>query len=179
KEAGLTVDPTALEGALAFLDEMTDPVTGRVGYNSVGSLSSRTNTNEHYPADKGEGMTAVALLCRFFLDQDPNDHPIMKKHAALLTAKLPEWDADNFGCDMYYWYYGSYALFQMGGDAWKKWNKAMKTAVVDSQRRDAHNRGSWDPVGPWGHSGGRVYSTATMVLCLEVYFRYGRVLGAR
>mgnify|MGYP000337542782 CR=1 FL=1 len=31
----------------------------------------------------------------------------------------------------------------------------------------------------WGWSGGRVYSTALMVLCLEVYFRYGKVLGAR
>ncbi|MFT5289322.1 MAG: hypothetical protein ACI8QS_001491 [Planctomycetota bacterium] len=179
KEAGLTVDPTAVEGALAFIDEMTDPVTGRVGYNSVGSVSSRTSTNEHFPPDKGEGMTAVGLLCRFFLDQDPKDFPIMKKHAALLEATLPEWDPDGFGCDMYYWYYGSYALFQMGGEGWKKWNKAMKAAVVDSQCKEAHKKGSWDPVGPWGYSGGRVYSTATMVLCLEVYFRYGRVLGAR
>ena len=55
----------------------------------------------------------------------------------------------------------------------------MKKAVLASQRRDGAHEGSWDPVGPWGHSGGRVYSTALMVLCLEVYFRYSRVLGAR
>jgi hypothetical protein len=83
------------------------------------------------------------------------------------------------GCDMYYWYYGSYAMFQMGGRHWKAWNKAMKTAVLDSQRQDGAHLGSWDPVGPWGMKGGRVYSTASMVLCLEVYFRYGKVLGAR
>jgi hypothetical protein len=55
----------------------------------------------------------------------------------------------------------------------------MKTAVLDSQRQDGAHYGSWDAVGPWGMKGGRVYSTATMVLCLEVYFRYGKVLGAR
>ena len=76
-------------------------------------------------------------------------------------------------------YYGTYAMFQMGGKYWKEWNKAMKSAVVESQRKDGSSKGSWDPVGPWGYAGGRVYSTATMVLCLEVYFRYAKVLGAR
>ena len=81
---------------------------------------------------------------------------------------------------MYYWYYGSYAMYQMGGNQyWNAWNKAMKKAVVESQRKDGDFLGSWDPVGPWGFAGGRVYSTASMVLCLEVYFRYAKVLGAR
>ena len=39
--------------------------------------------------------------------------------------------------------------------------------------------GSWDPNGPWGYSGGRVYATATMVLSLEVYYRYTKLTGAR
>ena len=55
----------------------------------------------------------------------------------------------------------------------------VKAAVLDSQRMDGAHRGSWDPLGPWGHSGGRVYSTALMVLNLEVYFRYGQLIGAR
>ena len=91
---------------------------------------------------------------------------------------LPKWD-ENGGCDMYYWYYGTYAMFQMGGTGWKKWNSAMKEAVLAHQQSDADEKGSWDPVGPWGYSGGRIYSTALMTLCIEVYFRYGKVLGAR
>ena len=55
----------------------------------------------------------------------------------------------------------------------------MKPAVIETQRRDGDEKGSWDPVGPWGYAGGRVYATALMTLCMEVYFRYGRVLGAR
>ena len=70
-------------------------------------------------------------------------------------------------------------MYQMDGKYWKAWEKAMKPAMVDTQRGDGAAKGSWDPNGPWGHSGGRVYSTATMVLCLESYYRYGRVLGGR
>ena len=40
-------------------------------------------------------------------------------------------------------------------------------------------KGSWDPKGPWGPDGGRVYSTAMMALCLEVYYRYDRVFGTK
>jgi hypothetical protein len=180
EEAGLTIDKDAYTGALNWIEEVTDPATGRVGYDSMGSMSSRvTGVNDQFPPEKGEAMTSVALLCRFFLGQDPKENPIMEKHADLMRKTLPEWDPEGFGCDMYYWYYGSYAMYQMGGDHWKAWNKALKPAVLDSQRKDGSFKGSWDPVGPWGIAGGRVYSTATMVLCLEVYFRYARVLGAR
>ena len=180
EDAGLKIDPDAFVGALNWIDEVTDPANGRVGYNSVGSASSRIEgLNNEWPTDSGESMTAVGLLCRFFLGQDPGKTPAMVKHADLMLKTLPVWDPEAMGCDMYYWYYGSYAMFQMGGRHWKAWNKAMKTAVLDSQRQDGAHLGSWDPVGPWGMKGGRVYSTATMVLCLEVYFRYGKVLGAR
>jgi hypothetical protein len=179
REAGLTVDPAALDGALSWIDEVTDPVTGRVGYESLGSLSSRTPANEHYPRAKGEAMTAVGLLCRIFLGQDPGANDVLRKHADLLARTPPAWDPEGFGCDMYYWYYGTYAMFQMGGAWWRAWNEAMKSAVLPSQRGDGDESGSWDPVGPWGHAGGRVYATALMTLCLEVYFRYAKVLGAR
>jgi len=181
EEAGLEIDPAAYDGALSWFDEVTDASTGRCGYNLPGSKSSRIERiNDHYPPEKGEAMTAVALLCRFFLGQDPAKVDIMEKHAKLLAQTLPEWDPDGFGCDMYYWYYGSYAMYQMGGSQyWETWRKAMEPAVVNSQRKDGDEKGSWDPVGPWGYAGGRVYSTALMTLCLEVYFRYAKVLGAR
>ena len=36
--------------------------------------------------------------------------------------------------------------------------------------------GSWDPDCAWGGVGGRVYSTAMVALCLEVYHRYPRLV---
>ena len=124
-------------------------------------------------------MTAVGLLCRIFLGQTPEDEPILEKHAELLRRSLPTWDPEGYGCDMYYWYYGTYAAFQLGGATWKAWRGALGEAVVKSQRTDGDASGSWDPVGPWGYVGGRVYATAIQTLTLEVYHRYTSLLGSR
>ncbi len=93
----------------------------------------------------------------------------------------PIWNPDDGSIDMYYWYYGTLAMFQVGGSHWKTWNKHMKGAIVKHQhpKGSGARTGSWDPIGPWGGDGGRVYSTACMVMCLEVYYRYDRVFGVR
>ncbi len=186
EEAGLSVDPDAYTGALAWLDEVSDPSTGRAGYTERGGLSSRiANVNDQWPRETGEAMTAVALLTRFFLGQDPAREPIMEKHALLLRAKQPQWDAAGRGIDFYYWYYGIYAMFQMGTfhgvKYWDEWQAAMKVAVLQSQSKNGDEKGSWDPaLDAWGsRHGGRVYTTAMGVLCLEVYFRYSRLVGSR
>ena len=36
--------------------------------------------------------------------------------------------------DFYYWYYGTYAMFQVGSDKWKRWNDAMQKALLPNQR---------------------------------------------
>ena len=112
-------------------------------------------------------MTAVGLLCRFLMGQDPQHEPVMTQHADLLLKALPEWDPEGFATDMCYWYYGSHAMVRMGGRYSRAWHKALSDAVLPAQRTDGAHRGSWDPVGPWGYSGGRVYSTSLMVLALE------------
>ncbi|MEZ6003631.1 MAG: prenyltransferase/squalene oxidase repeat-containing protein [Planctomycetota bacterium] len=180
-DAHLKIDKEAFGGALGWLDQVTDTSTGRVGYigPEPGGRSSRTETNSDYPAELTEAMTGVGLLCRVFLGQTPQDHPIMNKHGDLLLRMLPEWDEKGHKVDMYYWYYGTYAMYQLAGDYWKKWKAAMEKAIIPHQRGDGDYKGSWDPVGPWGYQGGRVYSTATMVLTLEVFYRYSGLLGAR
>ncbi len=188
RDAGLQIDTSALQAALTWFDDNTDPGTGRVGYNAPGNASSRvTGVNDHYPAQAGEAMTAVALLCRVFLSTSDSvvqrdDHEdVMRQHAQLLLRKLPKQEP-GAGNDMYYWYYGTYAMFQMsslGAQYWKPWERAMDSAILGSQRQDSCCRGSWDPNGPWGFSGGRVYSTALMTLSLEVFYRYDYVLGSR
>jgi len=96
-----------------------------------------------------------------------------------LLKSLPEWDPDGLSNDAYCWYYGSYATYQTGGRHWRVWSKAMEKAVLASQRKDGQAKGSWDPIGPWGFAGGRVYSAALLVLCIEVYYRYPKIIGAR
>ncbi|MEQ8763015.1 MAG: terpene cyclase/mutase family protein [Planctomycetota bacterium] len=180
REAGLEIDMGAFDGALAWFDEMTDPQTGRTGYITRGSYSAREEGMEaDFPREKSEAMTAVALLARIFIGQK-EDHPAVNSGIELLQALPPRWSPETGEADMYYWYYASYVMFQLGGRKWEHWNEKMKATILPNQHlEEGCLQGSWDPVGPWGEAGGRVYSTALMVLCLEVYYRYGKVIGSR
>jgi hypothetical protein len=114
------------------------------------------------------------------MHEDPKKSDVVKKGGDLCMKLLPTWNVNDGSIDMYYWYYGTLAMFQVGGDGWKRWEAALKTDVIDRQRKDGDFcmvRGSWDPVDPWGPDGGRVYSTACLALCLEVWYRYPKVFG--
>lgn len=180
-DAGLTIDREAFASTLQYLDSVTDESTGRVSYIGPerGGRSSRTQQNEHFDPALSEAMTGVGLLTRTFLGQTPDSAPIMKRHGDLMLRTLPQWDKAGQHVDMYYWYYATYAMYQLGGEHWRKWKKAMNGAILPNQREDGDYLGSWDPIGPWGYQGGRVYATATMVLTLEVYYRYSRLTGAK
>ena len=58
--AGLDVEPGAFRGALAFIDKMTDPATGRTGYQERGGAPARTNEMlTRFPPEKSESLTAA------------------------------------------------------------------------------------------------------------------------
>jgi len=180
--AGLDIDPDAFAGARTWVDKMTDPEFGTVGYNMPGGQSARPEgLQERFPAEKTQAMTAAGILCRIFLGEDPRTSKAIRMGADLCCEQLPAWNPDDGSIDMYYWYYATLALYQVGGTHWARWNKAMLDAIVKSQhpRNSGSRTGSWDPIGPWGPDGGRVYSTAVLTMCLEVYYRYDRVFGGR
>ncbi|MCP3917179.1 MAG: hypothetical protein GY711_16645 [bacterium] len=171
-EAGIQVPGAAFDGSLFWFDKVTNEGNGRVGYDSKGSVSARVaGVNDHFPPDHGEANTAISMICRRFAGESA-DSELMTQQSELLLKQLPTWSPDEHKVDMYFWYYGTYAMFQVGGTAWKSWNTSLKRAVLAGQLDKDDVEGSWDPVGPWGFSGGRVYSTALMVLSLEVYYRY-------
>ncbi len=183
RKAPLVVDESAFEGLRAWLDKVTDPDYGRVGYTRRGEGSARpVELVDRFPSEKSEAMTAVGVLARIFMGENPEKSKLIQKGAALCAKLPPTWNTTDGSIDMYYWYYGTLAMFQVGGAPWKTWRKAMEKSMLDSQRKDTDYcmyKGSWDPIGPWGGDGGRVYSTAVMALCLMVYDRYGKVFGAR
>ncbi|MHC5066673.1 MAG: prenyltransferase/squalene oxidase repeat-containing protein [Planctomycetota bacterium] len=178
KDFGLQVNDDAMRYGLAWLDDVTDQGSGRTGYLSRGGSSSRRDGlhGEQFPREKGECMTAVALMCGYFLGEDPQQKPIMQRQADLIASKPPVWDEASGSIDHYYWYYGSYALFQAGKKHWRDWSSSLTKAVIKTQRRDQNFSGSWDPVGVWGEDGGRVYSTAILLLTLEAYYRFPKLL---
>ena len=179
-DAGLAVDPAALDNALTFVDKVTDSENGRTGYTKRGEPPVRAQGRaEAFPASESESLTAVGICSRIFAGKDPNEDRQIRLGFDLLAKKLPVWDTARGSIDMYYWYYGSLAAFQEGGSLWQSWNRSMKSAIVQTQDQTGCAAGSWDPIGAWGEDGGRVYSTALSTLCLEVYYRYGRILGTR
>jgi hypothetical protein len=176
----LDVEKAAIKDAVSWVEKMTEPEFGRTGYQQRGGPPARTNEMmQKFPAEKSESLTAVGILIRIFAGHTPKDDEFIIKGADLMKKKLPKWDVDAGTIDFYYWYYASLAMFQVGGDHWKAWNEAMKTAIIDHQRMEADRdeRGSWDPIDCWSPEGGRIYATTLNCLCMEVYYRYGRVIG--
>ena len=115
-------------------------------------------------------MTAEALFCRQMFGVSPQD-AAAQEATVYLGRQLPR--LSNY--DEYYWYYGTLAMFQQGGEPWQQWNDSLRDTLVGLQRTQGPLAGSWDPNGKWAGIGGRVYSTAVSTMCLEVYYRFLRI----
>jgi hypothetical protein len=184
KEYNMPFDETALEDSLAFLEEMTDD-SGVTGYFKRGEGPARIPgaMTELWPHDESESMTAVGVLCRIFADPNlerTGNADMVEKGAKIIAELPPIWDDNQPGRrDFYFWYYGTYALYQYGGPSWKKWEGHIVDAVAKPQEKEGELKGSWDPsVDPWGTFGGRVYSTSILALTMEVFYRYDTVMGS-
>jgi hypothetical protein len=112
-------------------------------------------------------MTAEALFCKQILGMS-RDNPASQEAVNYIGRSPPHISRLNY----YYWYYGTLAMYQYGGQPWEEWNAALRDLLVQEQRKAGPLAGSWDPRDVWGPYGGRVYSTAMATLCLEVYYRY-------
>ena len=178
---GLEVDRRSFGFIDSFIDEMTDD-HARVGYSERGGLSSRHAGahEQRFPAERNECMTATGLLCQM-LRKDATLDDAKRRKAELVARRQPVWESGAKGSslDFYAWYYGTYAMYQIGGPLWETWSRSLGQAVLKHQRLDGNFAGSWDPVDAWGDDGGRVYSTAILALTLQAYYRYARTIGGR
>jgi hypothetical protein len=171
REAGLEGDfEGAFQGARSWFEVVTDPNLGRVGYGNRHELSARTPANESFPREKGEAMTAAGLFARRLLGVPVTD-TLVEKQLALLEALPPVWDPVERAIDEYYFYYGAQAAALCDALESTRWDKGLEV-LTRAQSGNRDTRGSWDPVGAWAYTGGRVYSTALLALALESPFRY-------
>jgi hypothetical protein len=63
-------------------------------------------------------------------------------------------------------------MHHWGGPLWYRWNGQMSDLLVRTQVTRGHEAGSWDPISPHGHQGGRLYMTSLACCTLEVYYRH-------
>lgn len=161
KVSGIPISASIQSGTLAWL--------GRVASGAERGLASYQPGQPATPT-----MTAEAWVCRQFLGVG-GPGPMSTEAADYLLQNGP----DKKGRDaynLYYWYYGTLAMYQQGGDAWTKWNDRVRDQIVRRQQLEGHRAGSWDPDdSDYGARGGRIYCTAMATLTLEVYYRFLRL----
>lgn len=121
------------------------------------------------------GATAEAAAVYVLLSKD-KEHESFPELAKSLASSLPDWDRPNFT----HWYFGTLALKLIegppdaapAGESWKAWSLALKETLVTHQDRD----GTWP-----GESGatGSAVRNAMATLSLELYYRYGAIIGGK
>jgi hypothetical protein len=169
KRAGIVeVGQPCVAAVEAFFKRCEIGASGRTGYMPGQVLSDAT--------------TGVGMLVHEFILEQP-DSPLVRSGAKYLADVAEHsWKGQvlhqrRFAAhsgDFYTWYNCTLAMFQAGGEPWKRWNDVLRDHLVALQYREPEScaNGSWDPDGRWSPQGGRVYSTALAVLTLEVYYRY-------
>jgi hypothetical protein len=152
--AGIPIPERSAQGALRYLQSASSGQYGGLAAYRPVERASRP-------------MTAEALACRMLLGMKGN-HPAAEEAGDYLLGELPGAGRKN----LYYWYYGTLAMYYLQGERWTRWNRALQKTLLEDQRTSGTLAGSWDPDSVWGGYGGRVYSTALATLCLEVYYRF-------
>ena len=115
-------------------------------------------------------MTAEGLLCRMYFGWKPDDAGVVEGVKHLTQSKnLPQANLRN----MYYYYYGTQLMKQVGGPAWHQWNARMRNMLTKTQDRNGPANGSWNGNrDEWGRrGGGRLFATSLAICTLEVYYR--------
>jgi hypothetical protein len=167
--AQLNVPPSTMTGINNFLDSTASPDGAQYRY---------TPTYEF-----AHSMTAVGLLSRQYMGWGTRA-PGVVKGVEVLRKQPP---AAGYR-DMYYYYYATQVVHNVGGDHWTEWNKSMRDLLIDTQDQGAtagraDQKGSWSSDGDrWGGQLGRLGTTSLSLLTLEVYYRhlplYRREMGA-
>ena len=153
--AYMNVPEETLERAARYLDS--------AGVDHYGARYSYMPRGRATPS-----MTAEGLLCRQYSGWGPNHPGIDEGVRYLLNDHIPR----RQEADFYYWYYGTQMMHHVGGQPWNTWNHALRDLVIDMQQKGGHEAGSWDPVGPFSGTGGRIYTTSLALCILEVYYRH-------
>jgi hypothetical protein len=150
--AGLNADITPFEGALRGLQSLED------------------NAHRFRPAEGLEFTplsTAIGNLARAMTSGSVDElEPGVRWMVE--SGGVPDWEKPS----ALYWHFGTLCTFQTRGDTWKQWNEAMKKTLLENQKKEKDEVGSWACDDKDTKQWGRVGQTALNCGCLEVYYRY-------
>ena len=146
--------------------------TSGVGINSE-LLSKSENWLEKHRDEITGRSAALVLMARFASGHEATSGSALQAHAERIVKSLPQ---NSRSADIHDYFFGTVALFWLGGRHWKEWKRGLATALAKRQCKKGSAAGSWDPSPSWQPRGGRVEATALSVLCLSLHDRYTAIL---
>jgi hypothetical protein len=158
--SGLTIPPGVSKKAEKYLDSVSSSNGSIYGYRTPKGTSA-------------SAMTACGLLCKMYMGL-PKDNSGLNVASEAIVKKGP--DPKN----VYYNYYATQVLKQVGGPLWTQWDEKMKKELLSTQEKSGHAAGSWyNKAMSHGDVGGRLYITTMSTMMLEVYYRYMPIYGVQ
>jgi hypothetical protein len=149
KNLGCDVPAQSITRAVDYIKRSQDPQTGGFCYQALGRGVTIPCT--------GTGILALEIC-----GKDWHRSAESKKAGAFLLQRKQKWRAHYFSYSIYY---GSQAMFQLGGNYWKAYRPHLHKVLLDNQNA---TNGSWHT----GDGFGPNYDTAMAVLALTVEYRY-------
>ena len=152
KNAGFSVPPNLIDEALGLAGRLYDPNLGTFVYGR----NQRNNTR---------AMAGAGILS-FSLGGKHGDERAGRAGEFLLRYPLIDYNRTRFNQERYFYstFYGSQAMFQLGGRYWREFYPAMARTLVANQ----HSDGSWDVEDhEYDSQFGRTCTTALAVLALS------------
>ena len=158
--SGLAIPAGVSKKAEKYLDSVSANNGSVYGYRTPKGLSA-------------SAMTACGILCKMYMGL-PKDNSGLNAVSEALVKKGP--DSRN----VYYNYYATQVLKQVGGPLWTQWDEKMKKELLSTQEKTGHAAGSWfNKAMTHSDVGGRLYITTMSTMMLEVYYRYMPIYGVQ
>lgn len=148
RNAGVDVPQRTIDRALKYLRECVNP---------DGGVRYMLHRGESRPA-----LTAATIVSFYGLGRF--DLPEIQRAVKFLDLYHRRYPLRNHQPSHYYYtlYYEAQAMYQVGGDYWKKWYTEVSSILLRKQRGD----------GSWQDSVGNAYATAMACLVLQVPYGY-------
>jgi hypothetical protein len=180
-DSGFEVRPSVIERAIRDVREHYQPK----GCPREASEDEQQKHPGRFAYNKGGGqetlaMAAAGVVClQEFAQYDdwriPKNIEIIEQAVREMAAKNSPNEAPF---DPYTAYYVAQALYQVGGEPWKRSYPLFRERLVSSQIRqdNPENDGGWQPSGQVGGKPGMLYQTAVACFVLAIPNRYLPIL---
>ena len=160
ENAGVEPDEKSRRLAREFVDSLAFAGGVEYGYEMSGKGDIKPAAQDRKPS-----CSAIGQLMKMYFGRH-REHPDLANACQFLA------ETGSSDSDIYFNFYGTLVLHHARAPQWKQWNQTVRDHLIQTQRRNGHEAGSWFFSDLHGNTGGRLYTTAMAIMTLEVYYRF-------